>query len=159
MDPSDLAIFIILINCLHVIQLFTLLCFLLEWRLVAEKRDDLLVTAVRCDFDRANADPVVKKLRTDSVSRWLNYFEACGHLQQWKLAQQHNIFVKVRLRLCQLVNKSWKICPRLLKFCQSGKISSNLVFVVADHISKRWSDHRWLICSIFGHLQQWQLAQ
>ena len=62
-----------------------------------------------------------------SVTRWLNYFKVCGNIQQRKLAQQHDIFAKVRLTFSQILNKPSKICPRLLKLCQSGEISPNLV--------------------------------
>ena len=66
----------------------------------------------------------------NSVTRWLDYFPTFGHLQQWTFAQLCNKFAKVGSTFCRIRNKPLKICQRLFQFCQSGKISPNLVTLV-----------------------------
>ena len=68
------------------------------------------------------------------MTRCLNYFKVCGHVQQWKFAQLHNILPKVRLKFYQILNKPSKICPRLLKLCQSAEIFPNLVTLAAGEL-------------------------
>ena len=43
-------------------------------------------------------------------------------------------FAKVGLKFCQILNKASKVCPRLLKLCQSDEISSNLVTLAICNI-------------------------
>ena len=65
-----------------------------------------------------------------SVTRWSDYFSVFGHLQQWNLAQKWHKFVKVGSAICRVKNKPSKICQRFVSFCQSGKISPNLIPLV-----------------------------
>ena len=50
-----------------------------------------------------------------------------GHLQQENVAQKHNNFFKESSKFCQTLNKPSTIWQRFKTFCQSGKISPNLV--------------------------------
>ena len=61
------------------------------------------------------------------MTRWLTYVSIFGHGQQWKLSKKCNKLDKVSWLFCWIRNKPSKICQKLVKFCQSGGISSNLV--------------------------------
>ena len=58
---------------------------------------------------------------------WLDYLSTFGHLHERKLAQLHTKLAKLLPKICQIEIKSPHNCPRLLRFCQSDEISSNLV--------------------------------
>ena len=68
---------------------------------------------------------------TTSETRWLDYFSIFGHLQQLKLAQWFYKFSKVCSAFRQIRNRLSKICQIFVLFCQSGKISQNLVTLLA----------------------------
>ena len=76
-------------------------------------------------FDSCRAVLLLPLNIGDSVTRWLNYFKIFGNTQVWKLAQQHNILAKLVSKICQILSKPSKICPRL-------KISPNLVTLIGD---------------------------
>ena len=59
---------------------------------------------------------------TCSVTRWLDYFSAFGHLYEQTFAQWHRKFAKVAPKFCQVVNKPLKICPS-----QTVEIFPNLI--------------------------------
>ena len=68
---------------------------------------------------------------TTSETRRLDYFSIFGHLQQLKLAQWFYKFSKVSSAFRQIRNRLSKICQIFVNFCQSGKISQNLVTLLA----------------------------
>ena len=72
------------------------------------------------------------------LPKWLNYVSIFAHLQQWKLAQNWKKFAKVSLLFCQIRNIPWKICPRLIKYCQSCEILPDLVTLPAEKIKFVW---------------------
>ena len=64
----------------------------------------------------------------DSVTRWLDYFFNFWPFTTMKVCHFDEMFVEVgRLQFCQILNKPSKDCQKVLKFCQSGEISPNLV--------------------------------
>ena len=81
-----------------------------------------------------------------SVTRWLDYFFNFWPFTTMKVCHFDEMFVEVgRLQFCQILNKPSKDCQKVLKFCQSGEISPNLVTVVALlHCSKSYIRHRFL---------------
>ena len=70
---------------------------------------------------------LIEKWLMISVTRWIDYSSIFGQLHQHKVAQRLTKFAKVHLRLGQKLNESSKNSQRLLRFCQSGKISPNQV--------------------------------
>ena len=82
----------------------------------------------------------------NSVTRWLDYFSIFGHWQRWKLPQECHKFAKVGAAFYQIRNKPSKFCQRFLYFCQSGKISPNLITLLANLMNARttFDDKLWL---------------
>ena len=66
---------------------------------------------------------------TNSATRRRDYFSIFGHLQQSKFAEEHWNLHKVDSKFCQILNKAFKYCQRLIFFA-CGKISPNLVILV-----------------------------
>ena len=62
-----------------------------------------------------------------SVTRCVEYFSKFGHLQQCEFDQRHTKFTKEGSKFCVILNVPSKLCQRLVRFCQSGEISPNLV--------------------------------
>ena len=88
-----------------------------------------------------------------SVTRRLDYFSIFGHLHQLKLAQQCYQFAKVALAFCQIRNKLPKIHQRPKNFCQSGKISPNLVTLKTTYLPNQSTlIEIHLSCKITTHL-------
>ena len=70
---------------------------------------------------------------------WPDDFSCClmfGHLEQWKLAKWYKRFAKVGSKIWPAINKPTKSWLRVLIFCQSGGISSNLVTLMSCHAMK-----------------------
>ena len=78
----------------------------------------------------------------NSVTRLLVYVFNLGHLQQWNFAQKHTLFCHSGFKILPKPNKPSKYCQSLLKFCQSGEISPNLVTLVLSdatvNIANTW---------------------
>ena len=69
------------------------------------------------------------------------FFSFFGRLQQWKFATLREMFAKVGLKFCKILNKPSKDCQRVLKFSQCDhKLKQN----VFDNP-----------CSIHSHLSLW----
>ena len=49
-----------------------------------------------------------------------------------KFAQWRKMLTKVGSNFCPILNKHSHNCPRLLKYCQTGEISPNLVTLITD---------------------------
>ena len=85
---------------------------------------------VRSHFSRQVIQLILMILGTmllaDSVTRWLDFL-IFGHLQQEKVAQNHNNVAKIGSKFCQTLNNPSTIWQRFIKFCQRGEISPNLV--------------------------------
>ena len=63
-----------------------------------------------------------------SVTRLLNYFKNIWPSTTMKTCPiVYDIFTTQGSIFCQILNKPSKICPRLLRLCQNGEISPNLV--------------------------------
>ena len=76
----------------------------------------------------------------DSVTRWLHYSSKFCSQQQWIFAQKHKMLIQI---FYQTLNKPIKVCKRVLTFCQSGEISSDLVTqasvgLIWPHLVKRF---------------------
>ena len=54
-------------------------------------------------------------LVTVSVTIWVNMLSIFGHLHEWKFAKWHTKFVKVRSKVCQILNYLSKNCQKLIK--------------------------------------------
>ena len=62
-----------------------------------------------------------------SVTRWKDHFSIFDlHIHENSVNTNHKN-CQSRFKCGQILNKPSKICPRLLKLCQSGEISPNLV--------------------------------
>ena len=59
-----------------------------------------------------------------SVTRWLDYF---SNFWPKKVCHFDEMFAKVGLQFCQILNKPYKDCQKVLNCRQSGEISPNLV--------------------------------
>ena len=79
---------------------------------------------------------------TISVTRWLDYFSIFGHLTRLKSCPKLKNYAKVSSKFCQTLKKPFNICQRFIKFCQSSKISQNLVTLVTIFtwvfLSSKW---------------------
>ena len=58
------------------------------------------------------------------------FFQYCAETKL-KVCSFDTMLAKLGLNLCQKLNKPSKDCQRVLKFCQSGEISPNLVTLKA----------------------------
>ena len=87
-------------------------------------------------FRACHRDPRTKRAQlptTTSVTRWLDFFQYLAIYNIKKLPKTYKI-CQNSFKCCQTLNKPLTICQRFLKFCQSGKISPNLVTLLPTYL-------------------------
>ena len=70
---------------------------------------------------------LARMCQVDSVTRWLSYFFNIWQLRAINICPKYEIFAKVDLQFCQILNSYSRKGQTLLKLCLSGTILPNLV--------------------------------